>query len=91
MPEARQITFTYEELAEILVKQQGIHEGLWGVYYELGIGAGNLPAPDGNFIPAALVPLQRMGIQKFDEEVKGLTVDAAKVNPIPERQQEESS
>lgn len=84
MPETRQITFTYEELAEILVKQQGIHEGLWGVYFELGIGGGNVPSPDGNFVPAAVVPLQRMGIQKFDEETKGLTVDAAVVNPAPE-------
>ena len=83
MPETRQVTFTYEELAEILIKQQGIHEGLWGVYFELGIGAGTIPGPDGNFVPAAVVPIQRMGIQKFDEEVKGLTVDAAVVNPPP--------
>ncbi len=83
MPETRQLTFTYEELAEILVKQQGIHEGVWGVYFELAIGAGNIPGPDENFIPAAVVPIQRVGIQRFDEEVKGLTVDAAAVNPAP--------
>lgn len=89
MPETRQVTFTYQELAEILVKQQGFHEGLWGVYFELGIGGGNVPGPDGDFVPAAVVPMQRMGIQKFDEEIQGLTVDAAVLNPLPERQQEE--
>jgi hypothetical protein len=83
MPETRQVTFTYQELAEILVKQQDIHEGLWGVYFELGIGGGNVSTPDGNFVPAAVVPMQRVGIQKVDEEIQGLTVDAAVVNPAP--------
>ncbi len=84
MPETRQITFSYQELAEILIKQQDVHEGLWGVYFELGIGAGNAPSPDGNLVPTAAVLLQRVGIQKFDQEVQGLTVDAAVVNPAPE-------
>ncbi len=80
MAEPRQLTFSYQELAEILVKQQGIHEGLWGIYAEFGLGAANVPAPGGS-VPAAVIPLQRMGIQKFDIEVEGLTVDAAVVNP----------
>jgi hypothetical protein len=85
MAEPRQITFSYQEVAELLVRHQDIHEGLWGVYFELGLGAANInPAPDANAVPTALVPLQRMGIQKFDEEVKGLTVDAAAVNPASE-------
>jgi hypothetical protein len=42
------------------------------------------PAQDVDAIPAAIVPLQRLGIQRFDEEVKGLTVDAAEVNPATE-------
>jgi|SRR5215208_4562119 len=84
MPEARQIVFSYKELAEILVKQQGIHEGLWGVYAEFAIAAANVNTPEGNMAPAAIVPLQRIGIQKFDQEVEGLTIDAAEVNPVPE-------
>lgn len=82
MPEARQFTFSYQELAEILVKKQDIHEGLWGVYAEFAIGAANMnTAPGADAVPTAIVPLQRFGIQRFDEEVKGLTVDAAEVNP----------
>ena len=83
MAEPRQIAFPYQQLAEILVKQQDIHEGLWGIYIELGIGGANVsPAPGASVVPAAIVPLQRMGIQRFDEEVEGLTVDAAVVNPV---------
>ncbi len=32
------------------------------------------------FLPAAIVPVQEIGIQKFEVE-SNLTVDAAKVNP----------
>jgi len=35
MPEAGQIVFTYKEIAELLVKQQGIHEGIWVSLYDL--------------------------------------------------------
>jgi hypothetical protein len=82
--EAQQFIFSYRKLAEIMLKEQGIHEGLWGVYAEFAIGAANIqPAPDADSIPAAVVPLQKFGIQRFNEEVKGLTVDAAVVNPAP--------
>ena len=85
MPETRQIIFSYKEIAEILVKQQGIHEGVWGIYAEFGITAANVnTAPGADLIPAAIVPIQRMGLQRFDEEAPGLTVDAAVVNPAPE-------
>ncbi len=85
MAEPRQITFSYRELAEILVKQQGIHEGLWGVYAEFAIAATYAEGPPGTEspLPAAVVPLQRVGIQRFDQELTGLTVDAAVVNPAP--------
>ena len=85
MPEARQFTFTYQEIAKALIKQQGIHEGLWGVYVEFGIAAANIgTAPEStDLVPAAIVPIQRIGIQRFDEP-SNLTVDAAEVNPSPE-------
>ena len=35
-------------------------------------------------VPTAIVPIQRVGIQRFDVEVEGLTVDAAEVNPALE-------
>ena len=84
MPEARQIVFTYKEIAEALVKQQGIHEGLWGIYIEFGTAGANVnTAPGADLVPAAIVTLAKMGLQRFDEEAPGLTVDAAVVNPAP--------
>ena len=79
-----QYVFTYKEIAEALVKQQGIREGLWGVYLEFGIAAANInAAPDADVTPAAIVPVQRMGLQRF-ELPNNLTVNAAGVNPAPE-------
>jgi hypothetical protein len=85
MAEPRSFTFSYQELAEILVKQQDIHEGLWGINAEFGFAATNIEsAPGAGVVPAAMVPLIRLGIARFDGEVPGLTVDAAVVNPASE-------
>ncbi|MBZ5498750.1 MAG: hypothetical protein LAP85_20320 [Acidobacteriia bacterium] len=87
MAESKLITFTMPEMAEILVKQQNIREGFWGIYVKFGIGAGNVPgAPEEsspkriNLLPAAIVPVLELGIQRFDS-ANSMTIDAAKVNP----------
>lgn len=77
--------FSYQEVAEALVKKQGLHEGLWAVYFEFGIGAANFNTKEGgkDLVPAAIVPLQSMGLLRATEE-NNLTVDAAAVNPRTE-------
>ena len=75
--------FSHKEVAEALVKQQDLHHGIWGLYIEFGIGATNIKQPGSeDLTPAAIVPVVKVGIQKFEEE-NNLTVDAAKVNPLP--------
>jgi len=82
MAETRQIVFTHQEIAEILVKKEGIHDGFWGVYFELGLAGGAVPAqPSGGMVvPAAMVLINKVGILKFDKP-NSLTVNAAEVNP----------
>jgi hypothetical protein len=84
MAEVKNYLFDYKEVAEALIKKQGIHEGLWGIYMEFGISAANIPIdPSGQvFLPAAIVPVAKIGIQRFDKP-NSLTVDAAEVNPLP--------
>lgn len=82
MAEANNYTFGFQELAEILVREQNIKEGLWGIYIEFGLGAANINTdPTGTKIlaPAAINIVQKIGIQRF-AEASNLTVDAAKVN-----------
>jgi hypothetical protein len=87
MPETNQITFSHQEIAEALIKKGDLHEGLWGIYIEFGIGAANIgQGPDSeeiNIVPAAIVPVLKIGIQRFPKS-NNLTVDAAKVNPLLE-------
>jgi hypothetical protein len=92
MPETPQIVFSYQELAEVLVKQQDLHEGFWGLYFEFDIAATFVSNQEGDAtVPAAVVPVQRIGIRRFDEEIGNLTVDAAVVNPAPNSRDESGS
>lgn len=83
MPETKTITFDYKEIAEALVKRQRITEGLWGVYIEFGLQGANINiSPSGEaLIPAAIVPVLKIGIQRFDEPNQ-LTVDASALNRV---------
>jgi hypothetical protein len=85
MAEQRQIVFTHQEIAELLIKKQGIHEGFWGIYFELGLAGGTIPSPPAGtaIIPAAMVLINKVGILRFNQP-NSLTVDASKVNPATE-------
>ena len=80
MAEAKLINYSFKELATLMIKDQGIHEGLWGVYVRFGIHAANAGASGNDLRPTAMVPVLELGLQKF-EEVNNLSVDAAVENP----------
>jgi hypothetical protein len=80
MPEPSQVTFSFQEIAELLVKKQELHEGIWGIFLKFGLGASNIGPNDTDLRPAAIVGVIEIGLQKFDKS-SNLTVDAAKVNP----------
>lgn len=90
MAEASVYTFSFRELAELLVKKQGIHEGHWGIRVKFGINAANMGGlGDTPLLPTALVPVIEIGIQKFDRP-NDLAVDASQVNPPkPKRQRKQ--
>jgi hypothetical protein len=82
MAEPTQIIFSYKEVVEALLKKENIHEGIWGMYIEFGISAANVGPDKDNLHPAAIVPVVKIGLQKFPEE-NNLSVNAALVNPTP--------
>jgi len=87
MPETKVTTFTHKEVVEALILYNEIHEGLWDLYLEFGLAAANVgPGPEGNFTPAAIVPVQKIGIQRT-ERMTNLTVDAALVNPLSKEEE----
>jgi hypothetical protein len=83
MGEPQIITFSYKELATVLIKHQGIHEGLWSVTIQMGLNAQTIKVgpSEEDMVPAAIIPLIKIGIQKQDKP-NPLTVNAAEVNPI---------
>jgi hypothetical protein len=76
------IKFEFKELATLMIKEKNIHEGYWGVYLEFGIQGANVGPSPVDWLPCALVPVLKFGLQKFEQE-SSLSVDAAKVNPKP--------
>jgi hypothetical protein len=82
MPEIANITFSYKEVVTALLKEQGIHEGLWALFVKFGLGALNVGENDESIRPAAIIPILEIGLQKAEKE-NNISVDAAKVNPKP--------
>jgi hypothetical protein len=82
MAEIQTYIFEYKEVVEALIQQQGIHEGFWGIYMEFGIAGANIqPQSEDVVVPAAIVPVMKIGIQRYDTPNE-LTVDAAEKNPV---------
>jgi hypothetical protein len=78
---ATQYTFSHKQLIEILIRDQGIHEGIWAASFQLGMGNMNVPSPTGGDpLPAVVVTIFGVGLQKVEKE-EGNALDAAKVNP----------
>ena len=82
MAEIKTITLSYKEVVEALIKHQNIHEGIWQLYIEFGIGAANMVVGEEQVSPAAIVPVSKIGLHRIDKETP-LALDASKVNPIP--------
>ena len=80
MPETANIIFSYKELVTLMLKQQGIHEGVWALFIRFGLNATNVGGSSDDLRPTALVPVMEIGIQKAEQE-NNVSVDAAKVNP----------
>jgi hypothetical protein len=73
----------------MLIKQANVHEGHWGIHFEFALLGGNIPfpppntpipSPEHNLVPAAILPIIKILIMKFDKP-SALTLDAAQVNP----------
>jgi hypothetical protein len=86
MAEPTVFTFNYKELATLLVREQGIHEGFWGIYFKFGIQGANMGPDDMGLTPSAIVPILEVGIQKVPKE-SNLAVNAGEVNPPRTRTQ----
>lgn len=80
MAEITQIQYKLREVAALMVKDQGLHEGLWMAQVVFGFAAINTgPNPD-DLYPTAMVPVQSIGLTRVTE-TGPLTIDASVANP----------
>jgi hypothetical protein len=80
MADVTQYTYKIKELTALFLKDQNIHEGHWQILVNFGFGAANVGPSEAEILPAAMVQVSGMGIQKVPEKTP-LSVNAAEVNP----------
>lgn len=83
MPEPTQFTFELGEVATTLVKEQGLHEGLWALAFEMNVSIGTMGASSAEAKPGVLVQIAKVQLVRQTEARPGAihVVDAALVNP----------
>ena len=69
-----------KDLAALLVKHYGLHEGLYALLVEFQIGMGHVGPSKEDRTPGAMIGLHGVGLAKATEPGP-LVVDAAEVNP----------
>jgi hypothetical protein len=78
MPTPNTYNFTYKELASLMIKAAGVREGFWGIRVSFGMKGTNIGPDKNQIVPGALLLVQDIALQRFDEE-NALSVDAATV------------
>ncbi|AGX88413.1 hypothetical protein Cenrod_2354 [Candidatus Symbiobacter mobilis CR] len=69
-----------KEVAELLVKKYGLHEGLYDLLLEYQFAFGNFGPTPAQITPGAMIGLAKLGLTRVDK-LGPLTVNAAQVNP----------
>ncbi len=78
MAEPTQFSFSYKELVTMLVRAAGVTEGEWGIQVQLGLQAANIGPTDNDLVPAAIVAITHIGLQKV-EKPTNLSVNASEI------------
>lgn len=81
------IMLNFKEVIALIIKEKGIHEGLFVPAMELSFGAGAEKNDSGTTAPTVKISIKNIGIQKVDDSQinNELVVDASVVNPKRKR------
>lgn len=76
------VVLSLRDLAELLIKHRGLHEGLYNLAFQFQIAVGAVgPSPEAA-VPGAMLGVSGVGLEKVDQAGPH-TVDAAVINPAP--------
>jgi hypothetical protein len=82
MAEITRVEFTNKDLAVLMLKEQGIHEGNWVIQAKFSFSAMNMGQnPDGtDAIPTGIVGIAGIGLELVPQALP-FSINAAEVNP----------
>jgi hypothetical protein len=78
------VNFSLRELAEMLIRHQGIHSGNYELSINFQIAVGAVGPSENNVLPGAMIGVSGFGLVPA-MAIGPNTVDAAIVNPIPKK------
>jgi hypothetical protein len=84
MAEATQFSFSWQEVAELLMKASNIHEGKWAVGLEFSVTVGAMGLKPTEASPGAMITAHKLMITAVTEgqpQPPNLVFDAALLNP----------
>jgi hypothetical protein len=83
MAEPTAFVFNPKEVMTSLLKQQGVHDGMWTLGYNLGIAVSNIgkSQDDPEMRPGMVIQVESVNINRDVPAVSGLTFNAAELNP----------
>jgi hypothetical protein len=77
MENVSQYQFDLIEVGKLLLKKQGVNDGLWSVGVQFALGAVNAGPDPTKVMPSMLVSVEKVMLTKATE-MTPLTIDAAK-------------
>lgn len=72
--------YELRDLAALMVKDQGLHDGLYELSIEIQVAVGVVGPDKDSVLPGALIGFKSAGLRKV-EKANRLSVNAAEVNP----------
>lgn len=77
--------FSHKELVELMLKDAGIHEGIWALSVNFRLGAGSFGPTPAEVAPTGFVGVDGIGLQRIElpegAPIPPLAFDAALLNP----------
>lgn len=74
-----------QDMTALLLKERGIHEGIYELAVSFNIGVGGFAAPSGDVNPSVMVSVVGFDLRRAPDTNGPLVVDASKVNPKKRR------
>lgn len=86
MNKGMEINYSNNELVNLILKNERIHDGNWILAINFGFTAMNIrqSEDDREISPSGIVSVQKIGLRRVSEPLP-FSVDAAVVNPLPKK------